>query len=87
MYQKLVEKGNVDGVYELIICYENGKGTEKYLEKASYWYQKATVKATVDRYRSAAYNLAQHYKDIKNLKMAFSLVSKSSRKFSYKGNV
>ncbi|EXX76558.1 uncharacterized protein OCT59_029197 [Rhizophagus irregularis] len=38
-------------------CYNNGKGTEKNLEKALYWYQKAAESG----YTDAMFNLAVCY--------------------------
>ncbi|POG63278.1 hypothetical protein GLOIN_2v1687962, partial [Rhizophagus irregularis DAOM 181602=DAOM 197198] len=39
--EKSAENGFTDSMYNLAICYVNGEGTEKNLEKAFYWYQKA----------------------------------------------
>ncbi|EXX55673.1 Kin1p [Rhizophagus irregularis DAOM 197198w] len=41
----------------LAICYENGEGTEKSLEKAFYWYQKAAENGE----KEAMFNLASSY--------------------------
>ncbi|POG66278.1 kinase-like domain-containing protein, partial [Rhizophagus irregularis DAOM 181602=DAOM 197198] len=35
------ENGNKDAIFNLAVCYRNGEGTEKNLEKAFNWYQKA----------------------------------------------
>ncbi|RGB28670.1 hypothetical protein C1646_629432, partial [Rhizophagus diaphanus] len=39
--EKLAENGDEDVMFNLAICYYNGEGTEKNLEKAFHWYQKA----------------------------------------------
>jgi TPR repeat protein len=36
-----VENGDKEAIVSLGVCYEKGVGTEKNLEKAFYWYQKA----------------------------------------------
>jgi TPR repeat protein len=42
--EKLAENGDKEAMVNLSICYENGEGIEKNLERAFYWYQKAAVK-------------------------------------------
>ncbi|PKK62688.1 hypothetical protein RhiirC2_789989, partial [Rhizophagus irregularis] len=39
--EKLVENGNKVAMFNLANKYREGEGTEKNLEKAFYWYQKA----------------------------------------------
>jgi len=41
LLQKLAKKGNKGAMYRLAYLYENGLGTPKNLEKATYWYKKA----------------------------------------------
>ena len=40
-YLEAAENGNTEAQYNLALLYENGEETEKNLEKAFYWYQKA----------------------------------------------
>ncbi len=35
------KNGNINAQYNLALLYQNGEGTEKNLEKAFYWFQKA----------------------------------------------
>jgi TPR repeat protein len=51
----------------LAICYKNGEGTEKNLEKAFDWYQKAAENG----HTNAIFDLAICYYSEKNLKKAF----------------
>jgi TPR repeat protein len=46
-------------IYNLVICYVNGKGTEINLEKAFHWFQKATENGD----KEAMYNSATYYKN------------------------
>ncbi len=50
--------------YNLALSYENGKGTEKNLDKAFYWHQKAAENG----YIQAQYNLAILYYKVKKQK-------------------
>ena len=65
------ENGNNHAMNNLAICYYNGEGTEKNLERAFYWYQKAAENG----YINAMYNLATCYYNgegtEKNLERAF----------------
>jgi TPR repeat protein len=69
--EKLVENGDEKAMFNLATCYENGKETEKNLEKAFYWYQKAAENGV----KEAMFNLAICYKNgkgtEKNLEKAF----------------
>ncbi|GBC41295.1 kinase-like domain-containing protein [Rhizophagus irregularis DAOM 181602=DAOM 197198] len=62
------------------VCYTNGEGTEKNLEKAFYWYQKAAEKDQID----AMLNLANRYYNgegtEKNLEKAFYWCQKAAEK-------
>ena len=66
-----LENGDKDAQYNLALLYTNGEGTEKNLEKAFYWYQKAAENG----FEVAMYNLALYYENgkgtEKNLKEAF----------------
>ncbi|CAB4472953.1 unnamed protein product [Rhizophagus irregularis] len=54
--KKAAENGNKVAMYWLAKCYDFGDGTEKNLEKAFYWYQKAAEKV----YTKAINSLAVH---------------------------
>ncbi|PKY29630.1 HCP-like protein [Rhizophagus irregularis] len=69
--EKLAENGDKEAMFNLAICYENGKGTEKNLEKAFYWYQKVAENGD----KEVIFNLAKCYYigegTEKNLEKAF----------------
>ncbi|PKC53201.1 hypothetical protein RhiirA1_479789, partial [Rhizophagus irregularis] len=69
--EKLAENGDKKAMNNLALHYKNGKGTEKNLERAFYWYQKSAENGDED----AMFNLALHYKNgkgtEKNLEKAF----------------
>src|SRR5205823_5043060 len=70
-YRKAAENGNKSAMNNLALCYKNGKGTEKDLEKTFYWFQKAAKGDHIN----AQYNLALSYYNgegtEKNLEKAF----------------
>ena len=59
------ENGNDSIQFKLAYLYHNGKGIEKNLEKAFYWYQKAAENS----YNAAQYILSTLYKDGKGTEM------------------
>src|SRR5687767_4482011 len=67
--------GNIELQYNLALLYENGEGTEKNLEKAFYWYQKAAENGYID----AQYNLALLHDTEKNLEKAFYWYQKAAK--------
>ena len=48
MVQKAADQGNVEGMYELGVCYLNGEGIEANKDKAIFWLQR--VHASPDGY-------------------------------------
>ena len=42
------ENGNDNAQFNLALSYQNGEGTEKNLEKAFYWYQKAAKNGCIE---------------------------------------
>jgi TPR repeat protein len=64
-------------MHKLAICYENGKGTEKNLEKAFYWYQKAAENGV----KEAMHNLAIYYNIGEGTEKNLEKASKSSRRW------
>ncbi|PKK63478.1 kinase-like protein [Rhizophagus irregularis] len=64
----------------LAICYKNGKGTEKNLEKAFYWYQKAAEKGYIDAMNSLAICYKNGEGTEKNLEKAFYWYQKAAEK-------
>ncbi|GET53926.1 kinase-like domain-containing protein [Rhizophagus irregularis DAOM 181602=DAOM 197198] len=69
--KELAENGDKGAMFNLANCYKNGEGTEKNLDKAFYWYQKAVENGNED----AIFNLAICYRNgegtEKNLEKAF----------------
>ena len=64
----------------LATCYKNGEGTEKNLERAFHWYQKAAINGN----KEAMFNLANCYKNGKVIERIWKKLSigiKSSRKW------
>ena len=51
-YLKAAEQGHVDAQYMVGLCYEEGKGTQKDLQKAGDWYKKAADQNDEDAYES-----------------------------------
>jgi len=46
--KKAAEDGHIDVQHNLATLYYNGEGTEKNLEKAFYWYQKAAENGSIE---------------------------------------
>src|SRR5688572_27581080 len=71
MEKEQKRNGNINTKFNLALSYRNGEGTEKNLEKAFYWYQKAAENGNI----KAQYNLALSYENgegtEKNLEKAF----------------
>ncbi|CAB4403679.1 unnamed protein product [Rhizophagus irregularis] len=57
--EKLAENNDEIGMFNLAICYKDGEGIEKNLEKAFHWYQKAAEKDHI----KAMTNLAKCHKN------------------------
>src|SRR5438876_216871 len=68
--EKAAENDNMNAMYHLALYYQNGKGIEKNLEKAFYWFQKAAENS-----EDAMIHLATCYENgegtAKNLEKAF----------------
>jgi TPR repeat protein len=72
----------------LALCYYNEKGTEKYLEKAFHWFQKAAEGESVKAMHCLALNYYNGEGIEKDLEKAFYLFHlKSSRKWKCRSNV
>ncbi|GBC04102.1 hypothetical protein RclHR1_05510003 [Rhizophagus clarus] len=70
-FQKVTESGDANAIFNLVICYENGEGTEKDLKKAFYWYQKAAESGHLNAMNSLAIFYVNGEGTEKDLEKAF----------------
>ncbi|GBB99141.1 hypothetical protein RclHR1_03430002 [Rhizophagus clarus] len=64
-YQKAAENGDAKAMFNLALCYENGKGTEVDMGKAFCWYQKAAEDGNIsfnNRFCNKCKQLFTNYK-------------------------
>src|SRR5581483_2721412 len=80
--KQFAENGDKIAMFNLAICYGNGEETEKNLEKAFYWCQKAAEKDHIN----AMFNLALCYKNGKGTEKNYEKVFYWYQKAAEYGN-